>query len=86
MIDLPKSPGGSGQTSTSPVSELKAADLARQQVNQTIQAVVLEAKLAQASGNHDKAVYEILLRANAAAASSLPNELAETKKLIHKLV
>ena len=72
MIDLPKSPGGSGQTSTSPVSELKAADLARQQVNQTIQAVVLEAKLAQASGNHDKAVYEILLRANAAAASSPP--------------
>lgn len=72
MIDLPKSPGSSGQTNTSPVQEVKPSQLARQQVSQTVQAVVLEAKLVQESGSAGKAVYEILLRASAAAGTSPP--------------
>ena len=71
MIDLPGTPGAGSQTTgtpgSAPIADIKsAADLARQQVSQTVQAVVLEAKLVQQATVNGKAVYEILLRANAA--------------------
>lgn len=74
MIDLPGAPGNSaGSPGTKPVAEIKsAADLARHQISQTIQAVVLEAKLTQEAGTHNKAGYEILLRANAAPGTAPP--------------
>ena len=76
MIDLPGTPGAGNSASapgTKSVAEIKsAAGLARHQVSQAIQAVVLEAKLTQEAGSTSKAVYEILLRASAAPGTAPP--------------
>ena len=73
MIDLPGTQGTGVSAGTKSVADIKsAADLARHQVSQTIQAVVLEAKLTQEAGAGNKAAYEILLRANAAPGTAPP--------------
>ncbi|MEE2730477.1 MAG: hypothetical protein VYA55_06610 [Pseudomonadota bacterium] len=69
MINLPGLPATGSQT----VAEVRsAADLARQQVSQTIQAVVQEARLMAETGANGKPVYEILLRATAAPGTAPP--------------
>lgn len=79
MIDLPPGPRPTGQSGTisqssqtSATTEVRAVDLARQQISQVIAAVVLESKLQQQAGTSQKPVYDILLQANAAPASNPP--------------
>lgn len=79
MIDLPSGPRPSGQTGAStPIADIRPADLARAQVSQTIAAVVLESKLQQQAETQQKPVYDILLKASATPSSNPPLSTSST--------
>ncbi|RLP56278.1 MAG: hypothetical protein D6160_02495 [Ketobacter sp.] len=82
MIEFPSNPGkttrnletglSNAAAKASAGADVNAAKLAQQQVKQTVEAVVLQAKLIEQSGTTQKAVYEMLVRVSAQPGTTQP--------------